>query len=435
MMLKSFKFSSSFGRIQNTFQFATLSSAFRLQKRKFATANVPKIKEVRAFVVQPTEPGADYHRQQKGHWIVDTMISNPMSIYEKYKYSRTSWGIDALGTVIAEVELENGIKGIGTTGGEPACFIIERHLSRFVEGEDPRNVELMWDQMYRATLPYGRKGLPIQAISAVDLAIWDCLGKVRNEPIYALLGGKTKERLPVYATTARPDIAKQLGFKGAKIPLPYGPGDGDEGLRKNIARVREARNLVGPDFPLMIDCYMSLTVRYTIELAKALEPFKVKWIEEFLPPDDYDGYATVKKSVSSCMLTTGEHEYTRYGFKELLERKCVDILQPDITWVGGLTEAKRIVGMASAYDIPVIPHGSSVFSYHLQFANQNCPMAEFLIMSPKADEIVPLFGNLFDDEPLPKNGYLDLPDKPGWGVELNREKLKLKRPYPERPYK
>ena len=120
------------------------------------------------------------------------------------------------------------------------------------------------------------------------------------------------------------------------------------------------------------------------------------------------------------LLTTGEHEYMRYGFRELIARKAVDILQPDINWVGGITEARRIVAMAAAYDIPVIPHGSSVFSYHLQYAFTNCPMAEFLIMSPKADTIVPLFGDLFVHEPVPKDGWIDIPDTPGWGVELNR---------------
>src|SRR5438067_1788333 len=300
------------------------------------------IREVRAYVQGPGAAGADYHAHPTRHWIVDSLIANPMSVYERYKASRTSWGIDALGSVIVEVELDDGTVGVGvSTGGEPACYIVERHLSRFVEGQDPRNVELIWDQLWRATLPYGRKGLPIQAISAIDLALWDVLGKLRDEPVYALLGGKTKDRLPVYATTARPDLAKELGFEGAKIPLPYGPGDGDEGLRRNVARVAEVRESVGGEYPLRIDCYMALTVPYTIALARALEPYRVHWLEEFLPPDDYDGYAAVKAAVSSCLLTTGEHEYTRYGFRELIARRCVDILQPDITWVGGLTEARR----------------------------------------------------------------------------------------------
>jgi L-rhamnonate dehydratase len=394
-----------------------------------------RIKEIRAFVIDAKQSGSDYHHQHHGHWIVDTLIANPMSIYEKYKASRLSWGINALGTVVVEAELEDGTVGFGTSvGGEPACFIIENHLSRFVEGQDPRNVELMWDQMWRATMPYGRKGVAIHAISAVDLAIWDLLGKIRDEPVYALLGGKTKDRLPVYGTTARPDLAKQMGFKGAKFPLPYGPGDGDEGFRKNIQRVEEVRKSVGTDFPIMIDCYMALNVPYTIKLIKALKPYNIHWVEEFLPPDDYEGYEEVKRAVGNeTLLTCGEHEYTRYGFRQLIQRKCVDILQPDVNWVGGITEARRIVAMAAAYDLPVIPHGSSVFSYHLQYAFCNCPMAEFLIMSPQADKIVPLFGNLFTNEPLPKDGYLDLPERPGWGVELNKKELHLKRPYPHQP--
>jgi L-rhamnonate dehydratase len=132
-----------------------------------------------------------------------------------------------------------------------------------------------------------------------------------------------------------------------------------------------------------------------------------------------------------CLVTTGEHEYTRYGFRELIARKCADILQPDINWVGGLTEARRIVAMASAYDLPVIPHGSSVFSYHLQYAFTNCPIAEFLVMSPAADRLVPLFGELFRNEPLPRDGYIELSDAPGWGVELN-DKLELVRPIESR---
>lgn len=388
------------------------------------------IREVRAYVIAAADTGADYHNQHGSHWIIDLPIASPMSVYEEYKAQRTSWGIGVLGTVVVEVELSDGTIGIGCSiGGEPACYIIERHLSRFVEGQDPRNVELIWDQMWRATMPYGRKGLTIHAISAVDLAIWDCLGKLRGEPVYALLGGKTKPRLPVYATTARPDIAKELNFHGAKIPCRYGPADGSEGLKKNVRVMAEAREQVGPDFPLRLDCYMALTVPYAIKLVEALAPYNLHWIEECLPPDDYDGYAALKAAVNHrCLVTTGEHEYTRYGFRELIARKCADILQPDINWVGGLTEARRIVAMAAAYDIPVIPHGSSVFSYHMQYAFTNCPVAEFLVMSPQADRMVPLFGELFKNEPLPEGGYLDLSDEPGWGVELN-DKLTFTRPY------
>ena len=393
------------------------------------------IKEVRAFVFSDDDDekeqggGADCHKQAAGHWIVDSDIANPMSVYEQYRASRTSW---AMGSVIVEIELANGITGVGISiGGDAACYIIEKHLSRFIEGQDPSNVELIWDQMFRATLNYGRKGVAIQAISAVDLAIWDALGRLRGLPVYALLGGKSKQKMPVYATTARPDYAKQMGFHGAKIPLPFGPANGEEGMRKNVEEVKKWRELVGPDYPLMIDCYMSLTVPYTIELARRVEPYNVKWIEEFLPPDQYSGYKEVKSKVSSTLLTTGEHEYSRWGFRQLLESGAVDVLQPDVTWCGGMTEARRIVALASAYDVPVIPHGSSVYSYHLQICFPSCPLAEFLVMSPKADKIVSFFGKLFKDEPLPENGYVTLSaDKPGFGVELNRDGRNMTRPYP-----
>ena len=400
------------------------------------------VKEVRAYVMDKAAEeaaggGADCHAQKHGHWITSTPIATPMSGYAAYKASRKSWGIDAIGSLICEVELTSGVVGVGISiGGEPGCHIIERHLARFVEGQDPKNVELIWDQMWRSTINYGRKGLPIQCISAVDIALWDALGKLRGEPVYQLLGGRTKGKLPVYATTARPDLAFRMGFKGAKFPLPYGPGDGDRGMQKNIERVQQVRaSIPDPHFPIMIDCYMSLTVPYTIELARRIDrdvPNGVKWIEEHLPPDDYDGYAEVKAQAGTLNLfTCGEHEYTRYGFRTLLEKKCCDVLQPDITWCGGITEARRIYALASAYDVPCVPHGSSVYSYHLQFACAQSPLAELLILSPDADRIVPYFGDLFTDEPLPVDGYVDLdPSKPGFGVTLNREGIKLVRPCP-----
>src|SRR5947208_4993605 len=171
------------------------------------------IREVRAYVIAPAAMGADYHNQPGGHWIIDLPIANPMSVYEEYKARRTSWGINALGTVVVQVELDDGTVGIGCSiGGEPACYVIERHLNRFVEGKDPRNVELIWDQMWRATLFYGRRGLVLNAISAVDLALWDLLGRLRAEPVYTLVGGPVRDEIEFYATGPRPDLARELGF-------------------------------------------------------------------------------------------------------------------------------------------------------------------------------------------------------------------------------
>ena len=193
----------------------------------------------------------------------------------------------------------------------------------------------------------------VQCLSAVDLALWDLVGKLRNEPVYALLGGRTKATLPVYCTTARPDLAKQLGFVGAKIPCPYGPSAGDAGFAKNVAFFRKWREAVGPDYPLALDCYMALMKPYAIKLGRALEPYGLKWLEESLPPDDYEGYKDVKAALPGVLLSTAEHEYTRYGFRRLLRDRSVDILQPDVTWCGGLTEARRVVAMAAADDVLV----------------------------------------------------------------------------------
>lgn len=153
-------------------------------------------------------------------------------------------------------------------------------------------------------------------------------------------------------------------------------------------------------------------------------------LEEFLPPDSYDGYAEVKRrNPSTTLLTTGEHEYTRWGFKLLLEGKCADLLQPDVTWCGGITEARRIVALASSFDVPIIPHGSSIYSYHLQFAYPNLPMSEFLVLAPKGDSVSAYFGQLFTDEPLPEDGWIHSKqlNKPGFGVTLNKKILR--RPY------
>lgn len=395
--------------------------------------NASRIVDVRAWTIHSRLPGGDYHAQEKGHWICDSLIANPMSVYPEYRASRTSWGIGALGSMMVEIEDASGETGFAVgLGGPPGCYIVEKHLKRLLVGQDARRIETLWDRMWRATLYYGRKGLPVMAISLVDLALWDLRGKRSGLPVWKMIGGRPKKRIPMYATTIRPDLAKKFGFWGAKIPLPHGPADGSAGLRKNVGRVAKARRAVGDDFELMIDCYMALDVSYTIRLARALKPFRVKWIEEYLPPDDYDGHAAVRRAVRSCLLATGEHEYTRWGFQMLLDRRCADILQPDLGWCGGLTEALRIATMARKRGVLVVPHGSSVYSYHFVLTNPNSPFAEFLVMSRKADRIVPMFGNVFLDEPVPVNGLLEVPDRPGWGVRFNRAANRLKRPFPEK---
>ena len=385
------------------------------------------IRQVRAYVFQGG--GGDYHDQPKGHWI-DDHIATPMSKYPEYRASRQAFGLNVLGTLVVEIEADNGVVGFGVaTGGEIGAWIVEKHLARFLEGAKATDLERIWDQMYLSTLFYGRKGIVLNAISCVDLALWDLLGKLRQEPVCHLLGGAVRDEIVFYATGARPDLAKEMGFIGGKLPLHHGPAEGAEGMKQNVALLAEMRSRTGDDFWLMYDCWMSLDLNYAIRLAKEASRYSLKWIEEALPPDDYWGYAELKRKVPTGMLvTTGEHEAGRWGFRMLLEMGCADIIQPDVGWCGGLTELIKISALADAHGVLVVPHGSSVYSYHFVVTRHNSPFSEFLMMAPEADRVAPMFSPLLLDEPVPINGRMKLPDTPGFGVRLNPD-CKLHRPY------
>ena len=381
-----------------------------------------KIVAIRAFVVEGG--GADYHDQEKEHWIVN-QIATPMSIYPEYKKTRTSFGINALKSLVVEVEADNGMIGFAvSTGGYPAAWLVMNHLDRFVVGQPVENTEQIWDQLYRASMYYGRKGIAMNAISAIDLALWDLLGKLRQEPVYAMIGGKVREELQFYATGPRPDLAKEMGFIGGKMPLVYGPADNEAGLNLNMQQASEMREKVGDDFWLMWDCWMALDLPYAQKLMTKSNELGFKWIEECFNPDDYWSYRDLKKSApNNIMITGGEHEATRYGFRLLIEFCNIDIIQPDVTWCGGLTEMIKIGNLAASFNKLVIPHGSSVYSNHYVTTQINSPFSEYLMISPYADEVVPQFYPLLINEPVPVNGKLKVGDEPGFGVELNRQGL------------
>ncbi|MCB1970791.1 MAG: L-rhamnonate dehydratase [Geminicoccaceae bacterium] len=364
--------------------------------------------------------GGDYFQQGKEHWLIGSLIANPMSGHERYKASRTSWGIDVLGSLVVEIETESGHCGIATGfGGAPGAWLIQHHFQRFLIGQDARNRNLIWDQLYRASLPYGQTGLPIAAISAVDLALWDLLGKLRGEPVYNLIGGLSRSELTFYCTGPKADAIRDMGFWGAKVPLPHGHFDGIDGLRANVEFLNAQRQSVGPEFPLMVDCYMALTPTYAIELAEACKHLNINWWEEVLHPGDTEGYRQIRQAHPTLKFTTGEHTYSRYGFRRLIEERTIDILQPDVMWMGGLTELLRIAAHAGTYDIPIIPHGSGPYSYHFIASQNAAPNCEYVTSAPDGRSIRPVFGNLFTGEPTPENGLLKLPDRPGFGMELS----------------
>ena len=378
------------------------------------------IEAVRAFTLDAGSDAGTYFQRGEGeHWLTHGLIANPMSGHPPYRETRASWGIDALTTVVVEVVAEDGTTGVAAgSGGAPAAWLVAHHLSRFLRGEDARNANRIWDAMHRATLPYGRKGIPVMAISAVDLALWDLMGKLRGEPVYNLVGGLAREEIAFYGTGPDAGAIQGMGFWGAKVPLPEGPFDGEAGLRRNVEHLAAQREAVGPGYPLMVDCYMALDAPYAIRLASVCAHLDVHWWEEPLSPDDVEGHRLLKRAHPTLRWTTGEHEYTRYGFRRLIEERTVDVLQPDVMWCGGLTELMRIAAHAGAYDIPVVPHGSGPYAHHFVASQTGPALCEHVVASPDGRSIGPVFGALFEGEPVPEAGRLRVPDAPGFGMTL-----------------
>jgi L-rhamnonate dehydratase len=365
------------------------------------------------------EDAFDWRRQK---------VANPLTKYADFRDNRGAAHGDSGRGIVVEVESASGHIGIGTTsGGLAAAAIVELHLASLVEGQDAFAHELIWDRMFGGTLLYGRKGVVMHAISAVDLAIWDLHGKIADAPVYSLLGGPITTDIRVYATGPGAGPIEAAGFWGAKLPLTYGPSEGEEGFRRNIARAERARAAVGPDFPLLFDCWMALDVDYAARLAEAVEPLGFRWLEEPLVPDDYAGHAELRRRLPPGMtLNTGEHEYTHRGFKLLCEAG-VDILQPDPNWCGGITELRRIAAVASAYGKRIIPHVGGVYSYHFLASYPDVFLAEFPMMAKGGDVIVPQHAPLLLGEPLPQDGVIHLGEEPGFGVTRN-EDIELVRP-------
>ncbi len=358
-------------------------------------------------------------------WLGSTVIANPMSIYPEYKAQRSSWNAGWGSDLLVTVQTDSEIEGVGCMVPAGARIIIEEHFRALLTGQDPFNIEKLWDQMFRSSLPYGRKGLPIMAISAIDIALWDIVGKALDQPVYKLLGGAVRDGLPTYSTGNDIETYMAHGFRGFKLAMPYGPTDGWDGIKKNVELIEWARETVGPDADIMLDCYMAWSVDYTLRMSRLCEPLGVRWIEESLPPDDYDGYAEITAK-SNIPIATGEHEYTRWGYQQLISKRCCHILQPDLAWVGGISEAKKIAGMASAWGLDVIPHAGGLhpWSLHFMISTVNCPQAEWVVIgNPGENDASRNRYPYLSGVPEPVNGIIRPSDAPGIGVTVNEEWL------------
>jgi len=336
--------------------------------------------------------------------------------------------------LIVEIFTDDGQVGIGNAALAPQVTkeVIDLYLKPILIGADPWNTEFLWQHMYRKTMAFGRKGIVMAAISAVDIALWDILGKSAKQPVYRLLGGRTRSRIPVYASRLYSDELSRVageaqrykdeGYKAMKLRFGWGPTEGTAGMQRNVELVRTVRETVGDEIDVMADAYMGWTLDYAKRMLPLLEPFNLRWLEEPVIPDDIHGYAELK-SRGMIPLAGGEHEFTMHGFRHLLETRAVDYIQFDTNRVGGITQARKISALAEAFSIPVVPHAGQMHNYHVVMASLNSPIAEYF---PVVDVEVgnELFWYIFDGEPKAKDGFIDLDDAvPGLGLTVNEKSI------------
>ena len=338
------------------------------------------------------------------------------------------------GWLVVEIECDDGTIGIGNCALAPrvAKQIVDEYLAPIAIGEDPFDHEYIWQKMYRRTLAWGRKGIGMAAISAVDIAIWDILGKSVGKPVFKLLGGRTKEKIPCYYSKLYRTDLKEMqdeaqrymkeGFRAFKMRFGYGPAHGQQGVVENLKSVAAIREVIGYDNDLMLECYMGWNLEYAKRILPKLEKYQPRWLEEPVIADDIDGYAELNQ-LTRIPISGGEHEFSLYGFKQLLDRKAVSVVQYDTNRVGGITMAHKINALCEAYSVPVIPHAGQMHNYHLTMSTLASPMSEYF---PMFDVEVgnELFYYIFDGEPVAENGFLQLRDDvPGLGLTLKTEFL------------
>ncbi len=330
---------------------------------------------------------------------------------------------------IVEILTDEGITGISISSGRKLSnYVIENVLKPMLIGEDPLLIEKIWNDVYTNTFRFGRAGVVIEAISGIDVALWDIAGKVAKMPVYKLLGGYRK-KVPTYVMTGyykKGVKIEQLlekrytywvneGFKAIKMKV------GRLSIDQDVRRVKIVRDAIGYEVDLMLDANGIYTPYQAIRFAKKVERYEPYWFEEPVRADNVKGYIKVVKA-TDIPISGGENESLRYAIRPLVENGALDVVQVDVLHSGGFTEFRKISALASAYNLPTGLHCSAeyVVSMHLAASDPNSISVE---VRPDPDRN-PLHQVLWKDPPLIKDGFIELPDKPGLGIELNEEKLK-----------
>ena len=383
-----------------------------------------KIASIKAFLIASDLVGANpVSAPRRPAWTRTAEVAGPMSRFPRFKQDRSTWR-PAVASVGCIVVAEDGSWGFGATRyGNPVAMLINEHIGPLLAGENCMATEYLWDMMVRMASPYGAMGLASYAISAVDYALWDLKGKILRRPVFELLGVPARDKIDCYATGNDTDWQMELGFKATKLACPYGPADGLAGVDGNEELVARTRAAIGPHVDLMLDCWMAFDVEFTVRLAERLRPYGLRWIEDCLPPDDGEGWSVLRQRLPWQTLATGEHWYTVAPFLQSAVRRNVDIFQPDIAWVGGVTATVKICHLAEAAGIAVIPHAAmnSPFGQHVCLAMPNIPLGEYFMGTAPGvplQEITP-----FPGMAVPRDGVLVPPGGPGFGLDLTLDDL------------
>jgi L-alanine-DL-glutamate epimerase-like enolase superfamily enzyme len=364
------------------------------------------------------------------------------------KQHTTDFGrVSAFDSTIVRIETDNGLVGWGESKSEVGSAgtnhslvtCIEQELAPLLIGEDAREISRLWDVMYCGSRAHyslarghvfpvlGRRGLRVCAISGVDIALWDLLGKSLDVPVWQLLGGRRQHSMPAYASGGWAPVdgivdeltgfLERGSFKAVKMRV----GSGDGTLAHSIARVRAARAGLPDDVTIMCDAHGTWTVREARAFCHAVEDCQLGWLEEPVTPDDVMGQAELRAG-TSVPIACGESEFTRFAFRDLINARAVDILQPDLSIAGGITEGIRIEALASAHQLGFAPHlwgGAMTFAsgLHLAAAASTGFILEYSLgANPMLHELVVENFTVVD-------GYLDIPDRPGLGVTVDEEFL------------
>jgi L-rhamnonate dehydratase len=380
-----------------------------------------RIKSVRPVSI--AFPRAAPPKGRRENWHKHLPRGLPMNRFEDYPPTLPGRTPGFRGREVwVEVTAEDGSFGLGRTSfGAPVAELVRGEYAELLVGRDALATELLNALMWEASRRYGTLGHACVAISGIDLALWDLKGKLLGQPVYRLLGGPSRSRIPLYATTNDVDWALKLGFRRIKLPNQVHWSQGLEGLAILEEQVAAARALVGPKVELMLNPVMAFDVEYAIRVAEVLKRYDFRWMEEPLIPENIRGLGAIKRAVPGMPIATGEDHHTRYPFLEMLRQEVVDIVQPDLQWSGGLSEVVKINTLAEAHGVKCMPHAAmnTPFGQHAVAALVNCPLGEFHISS---DVGVPLdHADLVPGTAVPKDGFVEVSDAPGFGIEVKRE--------------